>query len=373
MNHFSRGRLIGGSKKKRRKRGRQDSERVKRAAEDISGGIESEVAAQYGPDIDTLRLGLGEKRSRADVEVRAQKYGEPGSLSKVRGMPLRTGQLSAEDRGPMKRFRTSLPPAILSAQAAAGRREEAQLGTSADRDDDGAGHVGGTGAEEYTHAMKREEIEANEPGYFDVAPELPDAPAMAMQASNVPTASAAPADVDQAAVGGGTDFDDFVDLENDPVHEKGTTMLHDIGDFGHEAPEDAYHLTSTSGRHEDSVSHAQHDVHIRGNSQQDDEADRSQYPAQLDPFAGPQAPQGRSDPAFTEHVFGSGDVDMPQNTTAAMQDALSDINLSYRHAPRMALRGGASSGAPVPGLPGAGGIPPLGLPAHTMPALGPGQ
>ncbi len=116
-------------------------------------------------DINTLRLGLREKRKRFDVEARAKKYGEPGSLSKARGPPLRIGQISAEDRGPMKRFRPSLPPAILSAQAAASSREDAQLGTSADRGDDGVGHVGGTGAE-YTVAMKREDIEANEPDYF---------------------------------------------------------------------------------------------------------------------------------------------------------------------------------------------------------------
>jgi hypothetical protein len=389
--HLSKGKLIGGSSDKRRRRKRRkgdDSGQLKRG----SSAVEDEYAHIPKADTNTLRLGLrSEKRKRGEVMRQAKKYGDVGSLSK-QGKHMRIGQLSGADRGPMKRFRPSLPPAILpsSAQAAASSHEDAQFGTGADRADDGVGHVGGggqLGGSGFTHQMKREMIAENMGEEYFGGQAEPDPPSMAFGASNVPTGDMGPGDIDQSNVGAGDDFaptDDFVDLSNDDMHAKGTEMLHNIGNFAHEAPSDAYHLASTSGRNADSVSHSQHDSNIRGTTMETDNNDRWSG----DPFAADTGSvrSGSGDPlSITKRVFPGPsdrpDEDMPQNTIADMEAALADIEKQSGQG-RMALRGGAggagasapghSSGAPVGGLVGAGGVPPLSLPAHTPPAAAAG-
>ena len=102
MHHFSRGKSLGGSRKKKRRKGdRQDSVRIKRGAESVEkqGGSAANIQ-----DIDTLRLDMGGKRKRGVVEQRARKYDAP----RMRPTGLRPGQLSSE--GPFKRTRASFPP-----------------------------------------------------------------------------------------------------------------------------------------------------------------------------------------------------------------------------------------------------------------------
>ena len=249
---------------------------------------------------ETVRI--GETRTREDVARQHKKYGRRHA----------SGGLLSADQGPRKRHRNmgmlALPAPELeapaeedpdlagpligggpppSAAATINAHTDAQYGmedsvaTKRVAEDVNPMPLEGSGG---SYRMKREMLDEAVTGYFD-APEMPtiaeepDVPTMAHASTNVPISAmgSAPADDVQDPLQAGGD--DFLDLDNDSAHARGSQMLHDMGNLAHEAPDmpDAYHLTASTGRSEDALADHTHDHAIRGSDQKEDDQDRDDY------------------------------------------------------------------------------------------------